>query len=105
MTDWSSIILPKLVVYTKFSGVSIKNQPDDPTVGNAILMVKNSVEETLTYCDFHYEHWIRIHTNNVLERLNREIPRRPRVVVAFSDGNSALMLARARLRYVAGTNS
>ena len=26
MTDWSSIILPKLVVYTKFSGVSLTDR-------------------------------------------------------------------------------
>ena len=33
----------------------------------------------------------------------REIRRRSRVVGCFPDGNSALMLAAARLRYVAGT--
>lgn len=45
--------------------------------------------------------WSR--TNNVIERLNREIRRKTRVVGAFPDGNSALMLVCARLRYVAGT--
>jgi putative transposase len=34
----------------------------------------------------------------------REIRRRTRVVGAFPDGNSALMLVVARLRHVAGTN-
>ena len=58
---------------------------------------------TLTYCDFPYEHWTRILTNNVIERLNREIRRRTRVVGTFPDGNSALMLVCARLRHVAGT--
>lgn len=53
--------------------------------------VQDVVEETLTYCEFPYEHWTRIRTNNVIERLNREI-RRTRVVGAFPDGNSALML-------------
>ena len=33
----------------------------------------------------------------------REIRRRTRVVGAFPDGRSALMLVAARLRYVAGT--
>lgn len=33
----------------------------------------------------------------------REIRRRTRVVGAFPDGNSALMLVAARLRYVTGT--
>ena len=54
--------------------------------------MEDSVEETLTYCDFPYEHWTRIRTNNVIERLNREIRRRTRVVGTFPDGNSALML-------------
>lgn len=42
-------------------------------------------------------------TNNVIERLNREIRRRTRVVGSFPDGNSALMLVCVRLRHVAGT--
>lgn len=66
-------------------------------------MVESVIEETLTYCDFPMEHWNKIRTNNVIERLNREIRRRTRVVGAFPDGNSALMLACARLRHVAGT--
>ena len=41
--------------------------------------------------------------NNVIERLNREIRRRTRVVGCFPDGNSALMLVCARLRHVAGS--
>ena len=65
--------------------------------------VEDSVEETLTYCDFPYEHWTRIRTNNVIERPNREIRRRTRVVGTFPAGNSALMLVCARLRHVAGT--
>ena len=40
---------------------------------------------------------------NVIERLNREIRRRTRVVGSFPDGNSALMLICVRLRHVAGT--
>ena len=41
--------------------------------------------------------------NNPLERLMREIRRRTRVVGAFPDGQSALNLAAARLRHIAGT--
>ena len=69
----------------------------------AAKKVADSIEETLTYCDFPSEHWVKIRTNNVIERLNREIRRRTRVVGAFPDGNSALMLVCARLRHVAGT--
>ena len=60
------------------------------------------MEETLTSCDFPREHWTRIRTNNVIERLNREIRRRTRVGT-FPDENSALMLVCARLRHVVGT--
>ena len=69
----------------------------------AIAVNEDGIEETLTYCDFPGEHWTRIRTNNVIERLNREIRRRTRVVGTFTDGNSALMLVCARLRHVAGT--
>ena len=69
----------------------------------AAKKVEDSIEETLTYCDFPSEHWTRIRTNNVIERLNREIRRRTRVVGSFPDGNSALMLVCARLRHVAGS--
>ena len=69
----------------------------------AAKKVEDSIDETLTYCEFPFEHWTRIRTNNVIERLNREIRRRTRVVGCFPDGNSALMLVCARLRHVAGT--
>ena len=69
----------------------------------AAKKVETGIEETLTYCDFPSEHWIKLRTNNVIERMSREIRRRTRVVGAFPDGNSALMLVCARLRHVAGT--
>ena len=63
----------------------------------------DGVEETLSYYAMPSEHWRSIKTNNPLERLMREIRRRTRVVGAFPDGKSALMLVAARLRYVAAT--
>ena len=66
-------------------------------------LAEAAVEETLTHYAFPEEHWRRIRTNNPLERLLREIRRRTRVVGAFPDGESALNLAAARLRHVAGT--
>jgi putative transposase len=47
--------------------------------------------------------WRQIRTNNPLERIIREISRRTRVVGAFPDGKSALMLVAARLRHIAST--
>ena len=69
----------------------------------AAELAEAGIEETLTYYAFPEEHWRRIRTNNPLERLLREIRRRTRVVGAFPDGQSALNLAAARLRHVAGT--
>jgi len=69
----------------------------------AAKKVQESIVETLTYYDFPSEHRIRIRTNNALERIMKEIRRRTRVVGAFPDGHSALMLCAARLRHIAGT--
>ena len=66
----------------------------------AAQKIADSVAETLTYMDFPAEHWTRIRTNNVLERINREIKRRTKVVGTFPDGESALMLVCARLRHI-----
>ena len=67
-------------------------------------LVEAAGEETLAYYAFPEEHWRRIRTNNPLERILREIRRRTRVVGAFPDGQSALNLAAARLRHIAGTS-
>lgn len=72
-------------------------------LAKAAQCVEEGVSETLSYMAFPREHWIRIRTNNPLERIMREIRRRTRVVGAFPDGNSALMLVAARLRHIAGT--
>lgn len=69
-------------------------------LSKAAKRVEEGVAETLTYMGFPPQHWTRIRTNNCLERLNREIKRRTRVIGAFPDGNAALMLVCARLRHV-----
>ena len=66
--------------------------------------VENGIDETLTYMDFPSTHWIKLRSNNLIERVNREVRRRTRVVGTFPDGNSALTLVCARLRYIAGTH-
>ena len=70
-------------------------------LGAAAKVVREGCLETLTYTDFPMQHWTRIRTNNAIERLNREIRRRTRVVGTFPDGHSALMLVTARLKYIA----
>jgi transposase-like protein len=69
----------------------------------AAALVATGCEETFSYYAFPSEHQRSLRTNNPLERLMREIRRRTRVVGAFPDGNSALILVAARLRHVVGT--
>ena len=69
----------------------------------AAELVASHGQETLTYFAYPSNHWRQIKTNNPLERIIREIRRRTRVVGAFPDGNSALMLVAARLRHIAST--
>lgn len=64
-------------------------------------VVHDGVGETLAYTDLPPEHWHRIRTNNDIKRINHKIKRRTRVVGTFPDGNSALMLVTARLKYIA----
>ncbi|WP_033507974.1 IS256 family transposase, partial [Bifidobacterium pullorum] len=68
----------------------------------AASCLREGVGEATTYLldEFPVEHRRRIRTNNMIERLNREIRRRTRVVGSFPDGRSALMLICARIRYV-----
>ena len=68
----------------------------------AAKCLREGIGETTTYLldDYPREHRRRLRTNNMIERLNREIRRRTRVVGSFPDGRSALMLICARVRYV-----
>ena len=72
-------------------------------LAKAAAIVGEGIAETLAYMAFPREHWRSLRTNNPLERLMRELRRRTRVVGNFPDGESAVMLVSARLRYVAGT--
>ena len=69
----------------------------------AAELVEQKVGERLTYYAYPSTHWRQVRTNNPLERIIREIRRRTRVLGAFPDGHSALMLVAARLRHIAST--
>lgn len=71
---------------------------------NAAATLEKGIQEALTYTEFPHEHWLRIRSNNGIERINREIRRRTHAVGCFPDGNSALMLVCARLRYVSASS-
>ncbi len=47
--------------------------------------------KTRTYMDFPYQHWIKIGTNNTIERLKHKIKHRTRAIGAFPDGRIACM--------------
>jgi transposase-like protein len=49
-------------------------------------------------------YWLKLKTNNPMERLLKEARRRTKMVGAFPDGHSALMLVSARLRHASATN-
>lgn len=69
---------------------------------SAANCLREGIGETTTYLlgEFPVNHRTKLRTNNMIERLNREIRRRTRVVGGFPDSNSALMLVCARIRYV-----
>lgn len=66
-------------------------------------LVEKSIHETFAYFAYPPQHWLKLKTNNPMERLLKEARRRTKVVGAFPDGNSALMLVAARLRHVSST--
>lgn len=66
----------------------------------ATKILREGIIESLSYHSFPREHHRSLRTNNMLERIMRELRRRARVVGAFPDGESALMLCCARLRHI-----
>ena len=84
----------------------VASELEERKLKEAAKCLREGIGETTTYllADYPREHRRRIRTNNMIERLNREIRRRTRVVGAFPDGRSALMLISARIRYVTGND-
>ena len=80
--------------------LAVADELESMRLGETTNVAREGYAETLIYTRFPREHWRRIRTNNAIERLNREIRRRTRVVGTFPDGRSALMLVTARLKYV-----
>lgn len=81
-------------VVTKLQAMKLKK---------AAELVANAIDETLSFYAYPPQHWIKLKTNNPMERLLKEARRRTKVVGAFPDGHSALMLVAARLRHVSAT--
>ena len=64
-------------------------------VGSGLDGARLFVSDALAHLDFPAEHRRRIRTNNVQERMNREIKRRSRVVQVFPSTESVLRLVGA----------
>jgi transposase-like protein len=87
----------------KIKAAAVAEKLETMKLYKAAEQVRQGIDETLSYHNFPREHHRHIYTNNPQENIMRQIRRRTRVVGAFPDGNSALMLAAARLRHIAGT--
>jgi len=87
----------------KIKAAAVAEKLETMKLYKAAEKVRQGIDETLSYHDFPREHHRHIYTNNPQENIMKQIRRRTRVVGAFPDGNSALMLAAARLRHIAGT--
>ena len=55
-------------------------------------LLASAEDEVLAYMDFPQDHWTRIYSTNILERLIREIRRRTNVVGVFPDDPSVVRL-------------
>jgi transposase-like protein len=60
-------------------------------------LLEEAEADALTYLAFPRKHWVKIRTNNVQERANREIKRRTKVVSVFPSKASAMRLVGAFL--------
>ena len=95
-------------IYTQDTAEEARNKADTVVkqlrnfkLTKAAACLYDGLLKTLTYFHCSRHHWQKIRSNNAIERLNKETRPRTRVVGAFPDGQSALMLVSARLRYVA----
>ncbi|EKP95148.1 IS256-like element ISTsu1 family transposase [Thermaerobacter subterraneus] len=69
----------------------------DQRFPQAAALLRDAVEDVLAYMAFPAEHWRRIHSTNVLERLNRELARRCNVVGICPNVAAVLRLLGALL--------
>lgn len=105
--EWASAALKAVVAQENRESAMAKagtvaGEMEERKLKSAANRLREGVGGTATYLapGFPANHRIKLRTDNMIERLNKEIRRRPRVVGGFPDSNSALMLVCARIRYV-----
>ena len=64
----------------------------DPIYPNAAALLLEAEADILAYKSFPNEHWRRIHSTNLVERLNKEVKRRTKVVGVFPDQPAVIRL-------------
>lgn len=72
----------------------------DPIYPKAAALLLEAVADILAYKSFPKEHWRRIHSTNLLERLNKELKRRTKVVGVFPDQPAVIRLVGTLLKEV-----
>jgi len=59
--------------------------------------LESNVPESFTVFDLPQEHWVKMRTSNMIERVNQELKRRTRVIRVFPNIASLLRVITARL--------
>lgn len=72
----------------------------DPIYPKAAALLLEAEADILAYKSFPKEHWRRIHSTNLLERLNKEIKRRTKVVGVFPNQPAVIRLVGTLLNEV-----
>ena len=72
----------------------------EPFYPKAAILLLEAEPDILAYKSFPKEHWRRIHSTNLVERLNKEIKRRTKVIGVFPDQPSVFRLVGSLLNEI-----
>lgn len=65
---------------------------------NASGLLEDAAEDVLAHMHFPREHWRQLHSTNTLERINKELKRRTRVVRIFPNRDSLMRMVATLLQ-------